>query len=357
MGKHLIGIDLCCGVGGMSAGFRDAGFDVRAAVDNDPINVDYHHRNFPECEAIREDLECLSAVELRSLAKLGRKEIHVVFGGPPCQGFSLMGKRSLDDPRSSILLEFGRLATELNPNYIVAENVTGLLVGATRSFYDALRKLLEAENYEVLDPWVIDAVDYGVPQSRRRVIIVAKRGGMPVPEKPKPIGATECITVRDAIGDLELIDADSIVGDRYAGELGFPSEYAKQLREGRDSSSDPLTCCAFPTHSDAVIKRFEATKAGEFEAISRFKRLAWDSVSNTLRAGTGRDKGSFMAARPIHPSQPRCITVREAARLHSFEDAHEFHPTHWHGFRQVGNAVPPILAKVVAVALEDITSK
>jgi len=109
-----------------------------------------------------------------------------------------------------------------------------------------------------------------------------------------------------------------------------------------------LTGCQRCDHNPDIVRRFQATNPGTLEPISRFQRLHLDRLAPTLRAGTGKDKGSFTAARPIHPTQARCITVREAARLHSFPDWFQFHPTQWHGFRQVGNSVPPNLANAVA---------
>jgi DNA (cytosine-5)-methyltransferase 1 len=155
--------------------------------------------------------------------------------------------------------------------------------------------------------------------------------------------------VRQAIRDLYGIGRRKSLlrTDGFDGKLGTATAYSRRLRRSR-SRSLLLTGCQLCRHDPTVVRRFKDTNPGTSESISRFHRLHLDRPAPTLRAGTGKDKGSFTAARPIHPTQPRCITVREAARLHSFPDHFHFHPTQWHGFRQVGNSVPPSLARAVA---------
>jgi DNA (cytosine-5)-methyltransferase 1 len=144
--------------------------------------------------------------------------------------------------------------------------------------------------------------------------------------------------------------------DKLQVEFGEFSEYVKLINDfGESNFGDKreydkklLTSSLISKHKDTSIQRFSATAQGEVESVSRFYKLALDGISNTLRAGTPSNRGAFTAPRPIHPSTPRCITVREAARLHSYPDWFRFHKTIWHGFRQVGNSVPPLLAKAVA---------
>jgi DNA (cytosine-5)-methyltransferase 1 len=158
-------------------------------------------------------------------------------------------------------------------------------------------------------------------------------------------------TVRDAIGDLMAIDkhASESASDRYSGQLGKAGVYAARLRARRERQRETvLTGCLRTTHSEDVVERFNRTLPGDQEPVSRFFRLSWEGISPTLRAGTGPEHGSHTAPRPIHPELPRCITVREAARLHSFPDWFVFHGTRWHGFRQIGNSIPPLLARAVA---------
>jgi DNA (cytosine-5)-methyltransferase 1 len=136
--------------------------------------------------------------------------------------------------------------------------------------------------------------------------------------------------------------------------LGPASAFSAALRQSLAGTAvTGVSGCLRSLHSESVIKRFRATKPGGQEAISRYYRLAWNGISPTLRAGTGPDHGSHTAPRPIHPAKARCITVREAARLHTFPDWFSFHPTKWHGFRQIGNSVPPYLAKAVVKQIYD----
>jgi DNA (cytosine-5)-methyltransferase 1 len=354
-------VDLFAGAGGLSLGFEQAGVDVRAAVEIDPVHCAVHEFNFPNCKSICADATALTGSDIRKAARLGNARVDVVFGGAPCQGFSLMGKRALDDPRNRLLLEFVRLTTELNASYFVFENVKGLTVGQHRQLLDELIEAFQQRGYDVLLPYrVLNAADFGVPQDRQRLFLIGARKGLPLPQYPSALTASR-VGVWEAIGDLpdidqydELVDSDST----DAAKLGKPSRYAKVLRGTVADAADfsyprewnpkRLTSSMRTEHTALSQKRFEATAHGKVEPISRFLKLDPNGLSNTLRAGTGSDRGAFTSPRPIHPYMPRCITVREAARLHSYPDWFRFHVTKWHGFRQIGNSVPPLLGRAVA---------
>lgn len=341
-------IDLFCGAGGLSLGFEQSGFNVIAAVDSNPINISTYSRNFPSTKAICADIFRLTGDEIRARCGLDAKEeIDVVFGGPPCQGFSAIGKRDLKDPRNALIFEFSRLVAELNPRYFVMENVAGLMYTASRSVLEGALGGLRADGYECVSPIrLLDAQEFGVPQRRRRVFVLGYRTDEQPPEYPRPTG--EGATVWDAISDLRHIRRSRRLfsSDIFLGSLGPPTTYSKRLRNENEAGG--LTGCLLCRHRRNVITRFRLTKPGRTERISRFSRLKKSAVAPTLRAGTPPSHGSFTAARPIHPTQPRCITVREAARLQSFPDEFQFHQTQWHGFQQVGNSVPPRLARAVA---------
>jgi DNA (cytosine-5)-methyltransferase 1 len=351
----------------MSLGFEQAGFDVLAAVDIEAIHVSTYQRNFPNCKAWRADLAQISGDDLRTGAGLQGTSVDVVFAGVPCEGFSLIGKRCPDDPRNRVLFEFVRLIGDLGPSYWVLENVEGIRLGAARAVFEEFLKRVREIGYCYVDPiQVLNAAEFGVPQLRRRVFVLGYKKGLRAPRYPKPIfavgrnGEYTGPTVWDAIRDLPLVDKYKYLlsTDEFRGALGDPSDYAKILRgEGpdlhdlslrRDTNSKGLTGCMRTVHTPRTVSRFSSTKQGSYEEVSRFYRLARNGLAKTLRAGTGPAQGSFMAPRPIHPFQNRCITVREAARLHSFPDWFSFHPTKWHGFRQIGNSVPPRLAREVA---------
>lgn len=352
-----IGIDLFAGAGGLSLGFEQAGFDIAAAVEIDPIHCAAHEFNFPDCTVLCRDVAKLSGREIREKANIGKRDVDVVFGGAPCQGFSMIGQRVLDDPRNSLVRHYIRLVREIAPKYFVFENVKGLTLGKHRKFLDELIRQL-SKDYDVLLPYrVLNAADYGVPQDRRRLFLVGARKGLALPVYPE---SRPRVTTADAIADIpdaeqfsELVWSDSVPAD-----FRTPSAYARALREtgnkpthfGYRRRYDPhlLTSSMRADHTKISRQRFAATEWGETEPISRFHKLDPNGVCNTLRAGTNTDRGAFTSPRPIHYLYARCITVREAARLHSYPDWFRFHVTKWHGFRQIGNSVPPALARAVA---------
>ena len=175
-----IGIDLFAGAGGMSLGFEQAGVDVAAAIEIDPVHAATHAFNFPLCAVIPRSVVGLSAADILDAAHLGRGSVDVVFGGAPCQGFSLIGQRAIDDPRNELVREFIRLVVELDAPYFVFENVKGLTQGAHRVFLDEILSTFDDAGYMVSRPWrVLNALDFGVPQDRSRLILIgAKRGAV-----------------------------------------------------------------------------------------------------------------------------------------------------------------------------------
>lgn len=372
-----IGIDLFAGAGGMSLGFEQAGFDVVAAVEIDPVHCAVHKFNFPHCAVIPRSVVGLKGSEIRLAAGIGNRSVDVVFGGAPCQGFSMIGQRVLDDPRNALVLEFLRIVSELEAKTFVFENVKGLTVGKHRQFLDEFVTQASKLGYEVRLPWrVLNAAHFGTPQNRERLILYgAKRHEhlahypdaitRPADGKGKlplvlPIGPS----VADALGDLpdadafdELIQSDSVRTKAW----GRPSSYASELRcttndawhFGYVRNWDPsyLTGSIRTEHTDISRRRFSETKGGQTEPISRFYKLPASGLSNTLRAGTDGARGAFTSPRPIHPVHNRCVTVREMARLHGYPDWFRLHETKWHGARQIGNSVPPPLARAVAFKL------
>lgn len=270
-----------------------------------------------------------------------------------------MGKRALDDPRNQLVFHYVRLVTELKPKYCVFENVKGLTLGKHAELLNEIIEALAAAGYDVVMPYrVLNAADYGVPQDRRRLILVGARRGLPVPNYPEQV--ENRTTVWEAIGDLP--DANSFnelsTIDSVSTHWTTKASYARQLRcmtadptnysYSRKFDPDMLTASLRTDHTALSQKRFLETEHGKTEPISRFRKLPPDGLCNTLRAGTDSARGAFTSPRPIHPFLPRVITVREAARLHSYPDWFRFHTTKWHGFRQIGNSVPPLLARAIA---------
>ena len=250
---------------------------------------------------------------------------------------------------------------ELDANYFVFENVKGLTIGPPRRILEEVIEEFCRHAYDVLLPYrVLNAAEFGVPQDRRRLFLIGAKRGLPLPAYPTE-GTARRTTVWDALADLPDPDryAGLIASDAVqAPKFGKTSPYARMLRGLREDAEDfahprvwdgrRLTSSMRTEHTELSQLRFAETEPGKVEPVSRFLKLDPEGISNTLRAGTGSDKGAFTSPRPIHPYAPRCITVREAARLHSYPDWFRFHATKWHGFRQVGNSVPPLLGRPVA---------
>lgn len=368
-----IGIELFSGAGGLSLGFEQAGFDVRAAVEIDPIHCAVHKFNFPDCAMIPRSVAAVSASEIRRAAGIGNKVVDCVFGGPPCQGFSMIGHRVLDDPRNKLVLEFVRIVAELGARSFVFENVKGLTVGRHRAFLEELVEAFDKAGYDVRLPWrVVDAADFGVPQHRQRLILVGVKKGGKLPVYPTPIttpadakrnvtGLPMGPTAREALGDLPDADKFAILAatdvvkgakhrkpSAYAAEMRCQTNDAWHFGHVREWDPSVLTSSWQTEHTEISRRRFTATVPGTTEPISRFYRLNPDGLSNTLRAGTDGARGAFTSPRPIHYEHARCVTVREMARLHGFPDWFRMHSTKWHGARQIGNAVPPPLGRAIA---------
>ena len=357
-----IAIDLFAGCGGLSLGFEQAGFDIAAALEIDPIHAAAHEYNFPYAKTICADIKNVSGADIRRDAGIGGRDVDIVFGGAPCQGFSMIGKRALDDPRNQLIGHYLRIVSDIRPKYCVLENVKGLTVGKHAQFLAELIDELKKIKYTVLLPYkVLNAANYGVPQNRERLFLIAAREDQKLPEYPEPLEAK--VTVEEAIKDLP--DADKykqlLEDDSVAARWQTKFEYARQLRGltpdennfGYDRAfvQDRLTASWRTIHGQVSQDRFLAAPQGETEPHSRFFKLAWTGQSNTLRAGTDSARGGFTSPRPIHPVLPRVITVREAARIHSYPDWFRFNKTKWHGFREIGNSVPPRLARAVGLQI------
>ncbi len=340
-------IDIFSGAGGLSLGFEQAGFDIVSAVDIDAVHAGVHKYNFPHCKIFREDIANISGGMLLA----GHDSVDAMIGGPPCQGFSLIGKRDMRDPRNELIMQFMRIVTEIKPRYFIMENVAGITIGNARGLLDDAIAFIEKNNYSVVKPYmVLNAIDYGIPQSRKRLFLLGYRNDQAAPYYPSPVDGR--VFVEDAIGDLPNIDLfdELLAGDSVPYVVHPANEYAKMLHSvdcdpddfstRRFWNPDLLTGCLRTVHTEESKARFSATKPGQIEPISRFLKLDMNGYCNTLRAGTDKSRGAYTSPRPIHPLHNRCISVREAQRLHSYPDWFRMHTTKWHGFREVGNSVP-----------------
>ncbi|WP_200941378.1 DNA cytosine methyltransferase [Caulobacter sp. Root1455] len=352
-------VDLFCGCGGFSLGAELAGFRSLAAIDIDGTLQSGYRRNFPSSRAIQASVVDLEGSDWTRL--LGGQRPSGVIGGPPCQGFSPIGKRQKDDPRNSLIGQFIRQVNLLKPKFFIMENVQGLLQSENRSILDdALGEL--APNYITLEPMVVNAAHFGAATARHRVVVIGFD-----PNEVDAFGVdlfdrrdSSLVTVRDAISDLPSPIKDAKVEGDF-GWAAYPeaedlSVYAAALRgpppeglgsqQAREQHSVGLVSGLVETrHSKAISDRYFSIEGGKSDRTTKSHKLRWDGQCPTLRAGTGSDRGAFQAVRPLHPAEGRVITVREAARLQGFPDWFQFHPTKWHSFRMIGNSVSPFVSR------------
>jgi DNA (cytosine-5)-methyltransferase 1 len=354
--------DLFAGVGGFSLGATRAGFDVAVAIDLDRHAIASHKKNFPNAKHTRRNIAKLTGRALLQIAGLADEKVIGIIGGPPCQGFSTMGRQRKNDSRNHLFFHFFRLVAELQPWFFVAENVPGIL----NPKYDKLRadvlKLVSVE-YNVVGPITLCASDFGAATIRPRVFFVGivKMPGVALsPEDFTRAASRRKNSVRTALAGLtprvqptwqtevsswrQIKESRAkffIAINRFCESVGDPAAISR--------FTDKLEVSGFfgTEHEPRIIERFSKVAAGKTDKISKFPRLNWDGLCPTLRAGTDHRRGSYQAVRPIHPTEDRVITPREGARLQGFPDWFQFSPTKWHSFRQIGNSVSPLVAEAV----------
>jgi DNA (cytosine-5)-methyltransferase 1 len=365
---NIEAIDLFCGAGGLSLGAARAGLSVVAGVELDRHAHETHALNFPNCKNLQLDVGALSGAHLLAAAGVQAGALGGLIGGPPCQGFSTIGRKDPGDARNDLFGHFMRLVAETQPTFFLAENVPGILQKKNAQVLEnALQKI--PDHYHMLPPLEVDASLHGAPTNRTRVFFIGVDGRRLPPlqvEDFAPPSDAGTVHVADALRGLhQEVDpnppTDTLVWtavdalpksefylrvqDRIPKGVGN-RDAVKRYLANRQTSGHIGT-----VHSPKVAKRYAELAPGGKDAVSRSVRLKNDGFCHTLRAGTGPDKGSFQAVRPIHPSEPRVITPREAARLQGFPDWFLLPATKWHSFRQIGNSVSPIVAEAVLKVL------
>ncbi|WP_175951184.1 DNA cytosine methyltransferase [Burkholderia sp. BCC0405] len=351
-------IDLFCGCGGFSLGAELAGFQSIVAIDIEPTLQSSFGRNFPYSKPVQANVADINRADWNIL--IGDQRPDGIIGGPPCQGFSRIGKRSKDDPRNTLIHHFYRHVLLLQPKFFVMENVEGLLDEDNIGVLDAAIETVK-HKYTVLGPFVVNAADFGAATNRRRTVVVGYDSNELMLQQHffDQVAVERKATVRDAIGDLSSPvprnphDKNDFGWASYnSSSIATVSEYAKSLRQlppkhlgwsdALKRLSSNMVSGMFETkHTEAVKARYGSIPNGSSDKVSKSYRLSWEGQCPTIRAGTGSEKGAFQAVRPLHPSEPRVITVREAARMQAFPDWFIFHPTIWHSFRMIGNSVSP----------------
>ena len=324
--RRPIGIELFAGCGGLSTGFLDAGLKVSAGFEIDARAVDaynYNHDYRGSCGFIA-DLNIASGAELLALGKVST--VDFVIGGPPCQPFSIAGKRQgKRDMRSDLIGHFIRIVNELQPSVFLLENVPNLAAISGGEFLIEIKSALRGLGFAV-DHAIVSAADYGVPQNRKRLVILGIRGAEAV-RFPEPTHGTV---------QLPLVSAENAIGDLPdAGEFGETGIY----------NHEPTV------HSADMVTRLSGLEPGKRERGSFHDRLHPERPSYTLRAGSG----NYSPLRPVHYKHHRVITVRESARLQGFSDDFRWPDRipRLQQYRQVGNAVPPPMAAAFARCLAE----
>jgi DNA (cytosine-5)-methyltransferase 1 len=307
-------MDLFCGAGGMTQGLFQAGFNPVASVEVNPIASATYQRNFPNCNHFFGEIEQFSPDLV--LNQLNSSPVHLIVGGPPCQGFSVAGKRDPNDPRNRLFQEFVRVVSQVRPWYVVIENVPGILTIQKGAIKQAICEELEAIGYSHVSIAILESADYGVPQIRPRAIFIANRFGMDNPY-PKPQFTSEQYKpIESAISDLP--------------------EYTRIPEINHE----------WTRHSSEYMERIAKVPPGGslYESyVDAFKRQYPGKPSMTVKENHG---GTH-----IHPYLNRVISAREMARLQSFPDSFIFEGSMKKAMWQIGNAVPPRLAECIGYAL------
>lgn len=321
-------VDLFCGCGGLSTGLLDVGIDVRVGVDHDAPSIETFNVNHASrgSVGIRADIRDVSGADLVELAG---GDVQLLVGGPPCQPFSVAGKREgLADRRGDLVFEFVRLLSETRATAYIFENVPNLATVAGGAVLNELLAAFREVGYRATAK-VLLAADYGVAQMRKRIFIVGASGGSEIPLPPLTTHAPP--DTLDSVGELE----PWVTSAQVLGDLPDVTEAAGE----RVANHEPTF------HSESMLQAFSTLAPGTREPKSRHDRLHPDRPGYTLRAGTG----NFSPLRPVHYEHDRVLTVRECARLQGFSDDFQWpdEQARLQQYRQVGNAVPPPLAAAV----------
>lgn len=327
-------IDLFSGAGGLHIGFEEAGFDIKLCIDNDSLVERTHKRNFPNIPMINRDIRTIPSSEIKSFLDDGT--VDVIIGGPPCQGFSTIGKRvssdpekrAKHDPRNELVLTYTRIIRELRPKFIVMENVKGILTLQDGSYLQNVLNQLHEAGYAA-EYKLINMADYGVPEIRERVIIIGNRVGLPV-EFPEPDhsdnpddGLPMWKNCWDVLKDLESLGDVPEFNHVALKHTEKNIARYKLIPEGGRLPENDLP-------PELYRKNFGNT----------YKRLNRNRPALTMVPGND--------AFPIHPTLHRSLTVREAARIQTFPDNIIFEGNRRQQGHQVGNAVPPVFSEKLA---------
>lgn len=357
-------VDLFCGAGGLTLGFERAGFNTLVASDYQKDTLNTYKTNFPEAAIVQKDIRELTAEELMEAGSFDAEDVDMIIGGPPCKGFSMAGERDPDDPRNSLFEEYIRIVKKLDPDAILMENVKGILTMQDGAYVEKILTQLRNLGYKVPKPRVVNAADFGVPQTRERVIFTGVKDGsfnLPDPthkgiEKGQTkigekSGSKPYVTIEEAVSDLSFLGP----GEESSNYEKEPeSEYQREMRQ----NANQLMNHKAPNHSSHIVERFSKIEEGKgMESLPEEEQTAKHSLQKWHR----EDPANTVTTLPedfVHYSKNRIPTVREMARIQSFPDDFEFKGPRTTGgkrrrhscpqYSQIGNAVPPKLAEALA---------
>src|SRR3989338_5198709 len=362
MAKKLKVIDLFCGVGGLSYGFAHGdNFEIVAANEILPNMAKAYSLNHPTAKVYVEDIKDFGVGKIEKDLNIKAREIDIIVGGPPCQAYSTVGKRLIDDPRGKLFQEYYRILKEFNPKLFLFENVKGLLSMQGGELLKTIISLFESLGYKVQCK-LLNAADYGAPQIRERVVIIGSKlknsfeypepthynpEEMPnlVNKKLKPY-----LTLEEAIGDLPFIKSNE-ESFEYASKPR--NEFQKLMRQ---NASVRLMDHSSPKNNEKLVKIMELLPDGgtpedlpeDLRPTSGFKntycRIWWNRPSTTIT----RNLSTPSSSRCIHPKAPRPLTTREGARIQCFPDDYQFYGSRGDRNLQIGNAVPTFLSNAIA---------
>ncbi len=368
MTKSFTCIDLFAGAGGFSLGFQEAGFEILAAIDRSHSALKTYSHNLSDVNTVEADITELPPQKLFEQADIIPTDIDVVIGGPPCKGFSTAGKMDPSNPKNSLVANYINIVSKINPEAVIMENVTGILSMCDGEYKDRIVNAFRQEGYDIPDnPPILNAADYGVPQRRERVFFFASREGQlnaPSPTHYNPAcdsgqmpdSATHpWISTEEAIGDLSFLR----YGEKASKYKLYPlTEYQQTMRE---NAGDYPPNHEATNHTNRVRERFKQLDHGD---TGEDLPPEYQTKKHSLQRWHPEKPAATVTTLPddfVHYQWPRTPTVRELARLQSFPDWFEFKGPRTTGgkrrrhtvpqYSQVGNAVPPRLAKQVGLAV------
>ena len=349
-------IDLFCGAGGLSEGFRQAGYCVLLGSDIDPTFGETFCQSHDGATFIPKPIQSLSSTEILRKTGLSKGQLDVLVGGPPCQGYSVYNHgRGEHDPRAGLFREYLRIVRDLAPKWLVMENVTGLLSISSGQLVQTIADEISKLGY-IVEWRTLRAEDYGVPQERRRVVFVANRIGAPIlfPKIEYGEGLKPFTTIWDAIGDLPLMT----MGDKSSYPIEASTPFQLQMRRGNPKLANHFGPKLGKVNQQRVrhipqggswrdipfdLLPEGMKRAKRSDHTKRYGRPRLTDLSCTILTKCDIHWGAY-----IHPIENRAFTVREAARLQSFPDEFVFYGSMTEQFVQIGNAVPPMMAHAIA---------